>query len=270
MKKKGLIMQKTFYYKDITIGGKKFRIFTKEHISNEEFDDKLQYVRRVFGYAMYPRWYAIRMLLGDTCDMLRKNGLYCHRVKKMAKILIKEFDAFERLHTMDFDEDWIDVMSGSMAMQLQPKLAKLRGAIGGIMLNRGMKNYILYSYPQTICILAREGILHHDCLMEEVKEKYGMDLSQVFHPLRGDKVMMCAWSLMSAIEDAVKEKLPEGIDVTTTLCADKALKDFELALIDDKLLSKAFGEAQEECDMRDFNENTIADKLSQKYNVKRL
>lgn len=262
-------MQKTFYYKDITIEGKKFRIFTKEHISNEEFDDKLQYVRRVFGYAMYPRWYAIRMLLGDTCDMLRKNGLYCHRVKKMAKILIKEFDAFERLHTIDFDEDWIEVMSGNMAMQLQPKLNTLRGAIGGVMLNLGMKNYILYSYPQTICVLAREGTLRHDCLMAEVKQKYGMDLSQVFHPLRGDKVMMCAWSLMSAIEDAIGEKLPKVVDVTET-CADKALRDFELALYDDKLLSKAFDEAQEECDERDFNENVIAEQLSQKFNVKRI
>lgn len=262
-------MQKTFYYKDITIGGKKFRIFTKEHISNEEFDDIIQYVRRVFGYAMYPRWYAIRMLLGDTLDMLRKNGLYKHRVKQMAKTLLKEFDLFEKWHTIDFDEDWIEVMSGSMAMSLQPKLNTLRGSIGGVMLNLGIKNYILYSYPQTICVLAREGTLHHDCLMAEVKQKYGMDLSQVFHPLRGDKVMMCAWSLMSAIEDAVGEKLPKAVDVTET-CADKALRDFELALYDDKLLAKAFDEAQEECDERDFDNNVIAEQLKQKFKVTRI
>ena len=262
-------MERIVYYKDVTIGGKRYRIVTPTRMTNDEFTEKVNYVRRVFGYAMYPRWYAIRMLLGDTLDMLRKNGLYKHRVKQMAKTLLKEFDLFEKWHTIDFDEDWIEVMSGSMAMSLQPKLNTLRGSIGGVMLNLGLKNYILYSYPQTICTLTKEGVLHHDCLMEEVKQKFKMDFSDVFRRLRGDKVMMCAWSLMSAIEDAVGEKLPKAVDVTET-CADKALRDFELALYDDKFLKKAFGEAQEECDERDFNENVIAEQLSQKFNVKRI
>jgi len=202
-------------------------------------------------------------------DMLRKNGLFKHRVKGKANILIKEFDAFERLHTMDFDQDWIEVMSGSMATQLLPKLNTLRGAIGGIMLNLGIKNYILYSYPQVICILAREGVTHHDMLMAEVQEKYGLDFSEVFKPLRGDKIMMCSWSLMSAIEDVMGEELPSGVNAKNTQ-ADRALKDFELSLYDDNFLSKAFGEAQEEVDARDFNENTIAEQLSTKFKVKRV
>lgn len=261
-------MEKTIYYKNVTIGGRRFRIFTPERMSNQDFSDKVNYVRRVFGYAMYPRWYAIRMLLGDTFDMLRKKGLLKHRVRKMANILTNQFNAFERLHTIDFDPDWIEVMSGSMAMQLQPKINTLRGAIGGVMLNLKMKNYILYSYPQTICILAREGVEHHDYLMKEVKDKYGLDFSEVFKPLRGDKVMMCAWSLMSAIEDAVGEVLPSGVDATKTY-ADKALRDFECALYDDKILAKAFDEAQDECEARDFNQDTIANQLSTKYKVTR-
>jgi len=261
-------MERTIYYKSFSLGGRKYRIFMKEKMTNEEFSEKLNYVRRVFGYAMYPRWYAIRMLLCDTIDLLKRNGMFKHRVKSKANILSNEFDAFERLHTMDFDADWIEVMSGSMAMQLQSKLNTLRGAIGGIMMNIGMKNYVLYSYPQTICILAREGVAHHDCLMAEVREKYGIDLSEVFKPLQGEKIMMCAWSLMSAIEDVVGERLPSGVDATKTY-ADKALRDFERSLYDEKILAKAFGEAQDEVDERDFDTDTIAEQLSNKFKVKR-
>lgn len=262
-------MEKTIYYKNVTIDGKRFTIITPTKMSNEEFSEKVAYVRRVFAYAMYPRWLAVRMLLGDTYDMLRKNGMMKHRIKKIANIVNVEFDAFEKLHMTDFDEDWIEVMSGSMAMQLQPKVNTLRGAIGGILMKEGIKKYVLYSYPQTVCILAREGVIHHEMLMQEVKESYGLDFSEVFKPLSGEKVLARVYLLMSAIEDVVKEKLPSNLDATQTY-ADSALKSFEKALVDDRLLSKAFKEAQEECGSKEVDPETIVSKLSTKFNVKRV
>ena len=262
-------MEKTYYYKNVTIGGNKYTIFTPGKMSNEEFTDKVNHVRKIFGYTIYPRWLSTRMLLGDTFVMLRKNGLLRHRIKKAANTLSKELGSLERLHMMDFDPDWIEVMSGHVATKLQPKVNALRGALGGLMMQRGVKNYILYSYPQAICILSREGTEYHDTLMRQVKIKFGLDFSDVFAPLRGDKVLWCARQLMSAMEDVMGEKLPIGVDATGT-SVEVALESLERAFYNDKLLSNAFAEAQRECEERDFDGDSIADLLSTKYNVKRV
>lgn len=157
-------------------------------------------------------------------------------------------------------------MSSSMVTQLLPKANALRGGIGGVMMQYNIKNYIIYSYPQATCVLAREGTIRHDELMDEAKEKYGLNLSEVFRPLKGEKVYACLMSLMSAIEDVVGEKIPHGVSAEGT-SAEVALISLERALRNDNVLSKAFGEAKEECDERDFNAETIAEKLREKYKV---
>ena len=262
------MIDQTVYYKTITLGDERFRVVTQRKMSNEEFTDKLNYVRRVFGYAMYPRWAVTRVLLNDTYDMLRKNGLYKHNVKRMAKLLNAEYDAFEKLHMTDFDQDWIEVMSGSMANSIMPKLNTLRGAVGGVLMNNGIKHYAIYSYPETICVMANEGCVHHDMLMQEVLERYGMALKDIFRPLRGDKVLACAYSLMSAIEDVVGEELPRGLDARNT-SANVAMKSIERALINENYLAKAFGEAGDEIEERDQTPQEVVAKLSEKFKVTR-
>lgn len=262
-------MEATFYYKNVTIDGKRYKFYMRNQMSNEDFSDLVGFVRRIFSYAMYPRWLAAKMLLGDTYVMLRKKGCYKHRIRKAFNQLNKEFDAFEKLHKMDFDQDWIEVMSGSMATQLQPKITALRGSLGGIMMNLGIKNYILYSYPQAALVLAREGTEYHDALIKKVRERWGVDFTELYQPLRGDKVLGCCRSLMSAIEDTIGEELPKGVDATGTP-AEIALRSLERAFYDDNMLAKAFNEAEQECKERDFNSETIANKLSEKFNVKKL
>ena len=262
-------MERIIYFKNVTIGGNKYRIITPTRMTNEEFSDKVNYVRRVIGYALYPRWAATRLLLLSTYDMVRKRGLMHHRVSRAAKILNKEFDAFERLHVMDFDEDWIEVMSGSMTAQVADKVNALRGAVGGVLMNNGIKDYAFYSYPETVCIMAQENVDRYNSLMREVRGKMKMDFSEAFIRLRGNKVLACAYSLMSAIEDVVGEPLPMGLDASQS-SANVAMHSLENALFDDRILHKAFSDAQEECDERDFKEDNIAEILSQKYNVKRL
>lgn len=262
-------MEMTIYYKRVTIGGNRYTIVTPEGMTNEEFAERVNFTRRIFGHAMYPRWLCARMLLGETLDMLRRNGLLKHKIKKAANTLIKEFDAFERLHTMDFDEDWIEVMSGSMAMQMMPKVEGLRGAMGGILLNKKVKNYILYSYPLSVLVLAKEGAEFHDALMRKIKERFKLDFSEVFQPLRGSKLIGCLHLLMSSIEDAVGEVIERGIEVSDTM-VDSCLQSLARIAYDDDLIKKAFKEAQEEVDERDFNENTIAELLSDKYKVVRI
>lgn len=262
-------MQRTTYYKTFHLGDQKHTVMMSKQMSNEEFLNKLLYIRRLFGYAMYPRWFAIRMFLGDVFEMLKRNNLWKHKVKKAANILIKEFDAYEKMHTSDFDEEWIEVMASTMTESVLPKINEIRGSIGGILMNHGIKHYILYSYPETICILANEGVVHHDMLMQEVKIGYKMDLTKVFKPLRGIKVLASAYSLMSAIEDAVGEQLPMGVDARGT-GADEKLRALERILVDDELLRKAVSEAAEEVGEFDQNPDDVANKLREKFNVKRV
>ena len=262
-------MERIVYYKRVTIGGTRYTIVTPEGMTNEEFSERVNFTRRLFGHSMYPRWLCARMLLGETLDILRRKGLLKYKVKKAANALIKEFDAFERLHTMDFDEDWIEVLSGSIAMQMKPKVDALRGAMGGILLKQKIKNYILYSYPLSVIVLAKEGAEFHDALMRKIKDKYKLDFSEVFQPLRGTKVIGCLHLLMSNIEDAVGERIERGIEVSDTM-VDVYLQSLARIAYDDDVIAKAFKEAQEEVNERDFNENMIAEQLSDKYKVIRV
>ena len=262
-------MQRTTYYKTFHLGDQKHTVTMSKPMSNEEFLNKLLYIRRLFGYAMYPRWFAIRMFLGDVFDLLKKNGLWKHRVKKKAQELVKEFDAFEKMHTSDFDEEWIEVMASTMTESVLPKINELRGSVGGVLLREGVKNYILYSYPETVCILANEGVVHHDMLMQEVREGYKLNLDDVFRPLRGNKVLASAYSLMSAIEDVIGEPLPMGVDARGS-GADEKLKALERILVNDTLLRKAVSEAADEVAERDQTTDDVAERLSEKFNVKRV
>lgn len=262
-------MLKTVYYKSFHLGNEKYRVVTRERMTNEDFVEKTLYVRRLMGYAMYPRWFATRMFLGEVYDILRKNNLLKHRVRKAANMLNAHFDTFERLHTMDFDAEWIEVMGGSVANAVLPKINMLRGSVGGVLLNEGIKNYIVYSYPETLCVLAYEGVKHHDELMEEVKEKYGMDLSEVYRPLRGGKVLADCYSLMSAVEDMIGETLPSGVDARKS-DANRRMKELDKLLWDDKVLRKSIEEAAAEVEERDQTADDVAMKLSEKFNVKRL
>ena len=262
-------MQRTTYYKTFHLGDQKHTVTMSRPMDNDEFLNKLLYIRRLFGYAMYPRWFAIRMFLGDVFEMLKKNNLWKHKVKKAANILIKEFDAYEKMHTSDFDEEWIEVMASTMTESVLPKINELRGCIGGVLMNNGIKHYVLYSYPETVCILANEGVVHHDMLMQEVREGYKMDLKEVFKPLRGLKVLASAYSLMSAIEDAIGEPLPMGVDARGT-GADEKLKTLERILVNDDLLRKAVADAADEVGAWEQDTDELAEKLSEKFNVKRL
>lgn len=262
-------MKRTTYYKTFRLGDKKHTVMMNKRMSNDEFLNKLLYIRRLFGYAMYPRWFAIRMFLGDVFEMLKKNNLWKHKVKKAANILIKEFDAYEKMHTSDFDEEWIEVMASTMTESVLPKINELRGCIGGVLMNNGIKHYVLYSYPETVCILANEGVVHHDMLMQEVREGYKMDLKDVFKPLRGLKVLASAYSLMSSIEDAIGEPLPMGVDARGT-GADEKLKSLERILVNDELLRKAVSDAADEVGAWEQDTDELAEKLSEKFNVKRL
>lgn len=262
-------MQRTTYYKTFHLGDQKHTVMMSKQMSNEEFINKLLYIRRLFGYAMYPRWFAIRMFLGDVFEMLKKNNLWKHKVKKTANLLIKEFDSYEKMHTSDFDEEWIEVMASTMTESVLPKINELRGCIGGVLMNNGIKHYVLYSYPETVCILANEGVVHHDMLMQEVREGYKMDLKEVFKPLRGLKVLASAYSLMSSIEDTIGEPLPMGVDARGT-GADEKLKALERILVNDDLLRKAVSDAADEVGAWEQDTDELAATLSEKFNVKRL
>jgi hypothetical protein len=140
--------------------------------------------------------------------------------------------------------------------------------MGGVLLKQKIKNYILYSYPMTVLVLAKEGVEFHDALMRQIKHRFGMDLSDVFQPLRGTQIIGCTHSLMSAIEDAVGERLERGIDVSDTL-VDIQLQSLARLYYADKTIAKAFKDAQDECEARDFNQETIANQLSTKFKVTR-
>lgn len=264
MEFKGLL-NKTYYYKTFYIGGVKYKAYMEEKMSNDEFNEIVFYVRRIFGYAMYPRWFCARIFLSEVLEVLKRNGLYKHKIRQKANILLKEFDAFEKVHKIDFDEEWMDLLGGEMANKIMPKINDLRGAVGGVLMQQGVKNYILYSYPETLCIICDEGVIHHDMLMKEVEEKFKINFGNLFSRLRGEKVLASSYSLMCAVEDLVKEPLPSGVDARGS-GADIKLRSLERALVDEDVIRKSINGAYNEMGIP--NEK-IAEILGAKYNVRK-
>lgn len=262
-------MEQTIYYKTFTLGNKRHTITMREKMSNEDFMEIIFYIRRLFGYAMYPRWCATRLFLSEVINVLKKNNLYKHKIKKRANELLHEFDKYEKMHIKDFDEEWMEVMSSNMSNKLLPKINELRGEIGGVLLRHNIKNYILYSYPETVCVMANEGVAHFDMLMQEIREKYKMDFKEVFLPLRGYKVLASSYSLVCAIEDVIGEKLPMGIEARNTLANEK-LKQIERLLVNQDAIQGAIKEACDVIDERELNQDDLFDRLSEKFNTKKV
>lgn len=230
------------YVKHITLCGERYDVKCYRSVDNIEFEDILLYTRRLLGYCMYPRWCAIRMYMAEVLEVLRRNRLWRWGVKRWGKELCVAYDAFERRHVMDFDEDFIDVMSGSVSSRVLPKLDELRAAIGGVLLREGVHNYVVYSYPETLVVLCQNSVSHYDAMMGEIVEKYGIDFSNVFVHLRGDRILGASYKLLCEIEDVVGEKLPVGVDATGT-GADAKLHSFERMLVDPTVIRNAIVDA---------------------------
>ena len=273
----------SYYVKHITLCGERYDVECYRHIDNEEFEDVLLYTRRLIGYCMYPRWLCIRMFMAEVLEVLRRNHLWRCGVKRWGKELCAVWDAFERRHVMDFDVDFIDVMSGSISARVLPKLDELRGAIGGVLLREGVENYLVYSYPETLVVLCQNSVSHYDAMMCEVKEEYGVDFSKVFVHLRGDRILGASYKLLCEVEDAVGETLPTGVDATGT-GADSKLHSFERMLVDPSIIRNGIIDAVNELPkdraalaegvLKEIGEvddgDDIAKRLGGKYKVSKL
>lgn len=273
----------TYHKVRFRLGGTEHIITTPRPVSFEELSGMLYYTRRLIGYTVFPRWSLARLFLADVVRTFMNQEIYKHELKKAAKAAISELDALEIRHAMEFDKDFIDIMTNSMSNKAIGKLNELRGSIGGALMNSGMKNYVLCSYPYTFLNLCYDNISHYDNCMKQVKERYELDLSKVFGNLRGSKTYALAHKMLTEYIKVTGEDIPKTMDYNNTGCIDK-LNSVSRILLDAKNLHDAFMEAYNEMpeDKRDLVEEAMSiwldeddkdgkekviDKLSQKYKV---
>ena len=281
-------MLETMYgiYKSINIGQNKFLVPMSHSVPDDTFQELIFFARRLMGYIVYPRWYVARSFLQQCIWMLRKRGIYRQEVKRQTTALLKEMNILERKHVIDFDRDFVEVMAGHMDNEAREMVNALRGDIGGILLNHNLKEYVFYSYPETFLVLANDNMRCWKQILEEIAQKHGIDFRCVFRPLEGSRVKEVGQLWLQAIEHAVGEPIPYGIDGDDTMAMHR-LVSLDRLMIDYSRMKDAFVESYNELpdekkelspdfvkslqeEKSNTHKNEIVGKLSKKYKVKQL
>ena len=227
-----------------TMHGKTHRVLASREIPFQEFLGMLYYTRRLIGYVIYPRWCAVRLLLGDTIDMMRRNGLWRHEMKRVTGMLTDTFNKFEEWHKRDFDLEFISLIGDGLAYSSMKVVNELRGAIGAEMMKKGVKRYIILSYPYAVLDMAYDNTVTYHKALEAVRMKYGVDFSKVFAKYKGEMLYQSCQRMMNAFVDAIGEEIPR-ISWDNTL-AQKKMTQWENFIINEDNIHKAFRDAYEE------------------------
>lgn len=262
-----------------TMESRKYVINSPKSLSKDELEAMLFHVRRMLGYIVYPRWFLLELYFSEVVEMLKKNNMYRHEIKKAVKNILTALDELDRKHRKGFDNDFLEVMAGSLSGKSLSKINDIRGSIGGVLMNYGIKNYLLYSYPYAFVNLCYDNMLTYDFALRQVKQQYDIDLSQIFTELRGDKVYIKAITLMTTIIKVLGESI-ERLSFKDSNCLAK-IEALNNIMSNEDNIRNAFKEAFNEIpdDKRKHlkegmslwkeESDDFANTLAQKYNVKR-
>ena len=259
--------------------GVPYNIGSTKGVTDEELIDMLYYARRFIGYVVYPRWASVRTLLAEVIEVTRRNGLYKHRLKKALKDAVAEIERLEREHMDDFDKDFIEVLGGSVTAKALKKMNEVRGAVGAMMMHHGVKNYVLYSHPYNFTNLCYDNTIVYDRALNAVRDRFNVDLSDVFRDLRGDKAYNAALKVMDEYILAVREDIPR-LEWKDSL-AQKRLNELEKLTLSDDTVRAAILEAYEELPQEKkewvkpavtpwVEEEDITERLSEKFKVSKI
>ena len=257
------------------MNGIRYCIPTKRRFTEEEFCTILYKMRRLLGYIVYPRWFVTRMFLSEVIEMLKKNHVYKHEIKKSCTILLKYYDALEGKHTRDFDREFIEVMAASLSDKGIKKVNEIRGALGGVLLNGGVKHYLIYSYPYTLLNLCYDNISSYYWCVTQIYQKHGIDFNKTFESLKGEEVYFASVQLMKRVVEAFHEEVGK-LTIEGSGCMEK-LEALDRIMLSNESLHDAFMEAYNEVgadrseqdleEMKIWEDSDFAERLAEKFKV---
>lgn len=269
----------TPYLVRFRLWGMDYQIPSTRVYSESEFNQWLFFARRLICYVMAPRFCLIRLYLSEVEEVMRKKGIYKHKVKQAAKALKAELDRLELRHRRRINEDFMEVMTNAMAGKGLAKTNELRGAMGGAMMRCGVRNYIFYSYPYTVLELLYDTKDMYAACMYKVQKACGIDFTPAFMDFCGENAYMLSYKLMCACEEAIGERIPR-IDPEVSGAVEK-LNSLARILTDLENLHDAYNEAADEVegelpadvkmlDVWQHEEQEATDRLKSKYKVSKL
>lgn len=241
-------MKNKSYYQgkiiNFTLDGTRYSIKANKQVGQKELENATNQTRKMLGYIVYPRWYIMRSYLSDVIEMFKKNNIYKHQIKKLIGEIIKAFDSLEVRHYRGYDSTFLEVMSGRLLKVSLNKIKDIRGSIGGVLMNNGIKNYVLYSYPYFLVNLCYDNLLTYDFSMKKAEEAFGINLSEVFLNLKGEDIYDLTVKLMKEFIKVMGEDV-SGISLDDANCLAK-FEAFDRIVTDEKNLNEAFQEAYSE------------------------
>ena len=221
--------------------GRDYKVPSSKYYGEKDFNSWLFYARRLIGYVVAPRFSLIRLYLAEVQEMLKKRGIYKHKIKQAAKALEQELDRLEQRHKRRIHEEFMEVMTNALAGKVLSKTNELRGAMGGAMMMKGVKEYVFYSYPYTLMELLYDAKDVYNGCMEKIRSMCGIDFTTAFIDFRGDNAYMLSYKLMCVIVDTIKEDIPR-IDLEASGAVDK-INAIGRILLDINNMQSAFEEA---------------------------
>lgn len=261
--------------------GRDYKVPSEKHYSEHDFQAWLFYARRLIGYVVAPRFCLIRLYTSEVIETIRKHGLYKHQIKRNLNLLVQELDSLEQRHKRRINEDFMEVMTNAMAGKGMVKTNELRGAMGGAMLNKGVQNYILYSYPYTLMQLIYDTKDTYAACMEKIRMICGIDFTNAFIDFRGDTAYQLSYKAMLSIVQQVGEKIPR-LEMSSV---SEKLNGLARIMMNEENMHDAFQEAADEVsgelpvdvrmmdvwiDEEEQEKEDITNKLKDKFKVGKL
>ena len=123
-----------------------------------------------------------RLAISDGIDAIKKAGLYKQKTKQLCNETVRRQEEYESVHNSNFGDRlglWLDYLDGTEE-EYRKHIFILYNAVKMALDKRLQKNAELKAILECGLICAKLAVGQFDALMRDMREKYGVDYTQIF------------------------------------------------------------------------------------------
>lgn len=123
-----------------------------------------------------------RLAISDGIAAIKKAGLYKQKTKQLCNETVRRQEEYESVHNSNFGDRlglWLDYLDGAEE-EYRKHIFILYNAVKMALDKRQQKNTELKAILECGLICAKLAVGQFDALMRDMREKYGVDYTQIF------------------------------------------------------------------------------------------
>lgn len=162
----------------------------------EGFDRANALINSMIGVANE----VARIAISDAIDVIKKQGLFRQKTKQLCNETVRRQEAYEAKHNQDFGERlklWLDYLDHTED-EYRKHIFNIYMAVKQLLDHHRQKDTELKARIECGYICAQLAVGQFDALMDDLKQKFGVDYSPLFQDGRYDKPLH-TWKQLSAI-----------------------------------------------------------------------